>query len=222
MKKIFFILSLIAVVLVTTSCNDYETYADLRKKENAAIAQFVANNTEVSKQFLTGPIKALTESEFENNGFVTDVSKNEYVLFESTGVYMQIVRQGCGEKIAEGESADVLCRFYEYNVLGDSLQLTNNVPSFAYLYDKMQVVNNYGSFSGSFASGTSLMATAYSSTSVPGGWLLPLRFINVGRQSDETELAKVRLLVPASQGQQSAMQSTYPCFYEIIYQRGLN
>ena len=63
------------------------------------------------------------------------------------------------------------------------------------------------------------MYTAYSDKSVPAGWLVPFTYINIGRQvSTEQPIAKVRLIVPHSQGQKDASSRVYPCFYEISYQ----
>ena len=57
--------------------------------------------------------------------------------------------------------------------------------------------------------------------SVPSGWILPLQFIKLGRQSDpNAEVAKVRLIVPSTEGQKDAMNGVYPCFYEITYTKG--
>ena len=39
-------------------------------------------------------------------------------------------------------------------------------------------------------------------------------------RSAEDKNAKVKLIVPHSQGQSYAVQSVYPCLYEITYQRG--
>ena len=66
-----------------------------------------------------------------------------------------------------------------------------------------------------------VMYINYGSTAVPSGWLVPLSYINLGRYtSSDAELAKVRLIVPHSAGQSNAVQSVYPCLYEITYQRG--
>ena len=62
------------------------------------------------------------------------------------------------------------------------------------------------------------MYAAYSSTSVPKGWLVPLSYIKVGRQFSEDQISKVRLIVPHSEGHANATSSVYPCFYEITYQ----
>ena len=87
MKKISSLLALLIAMLLVSSCKDHETYADQKKKERAAI------NAYIQKQ----GIKVITESEFLKDT-ITDVSKKEFVLFDNTGVYMQIVRKGWAKK----------------------------------------------------------------------------------------------------------------------------
>lgn len=201
----------LAVAALLTACDDEMTYADQKEKENTAISQYIAKHN----------IKVIEESEFEAKDSTTDVAANEYVLFESSGVYMQIVRKGCGRPIADGESATVLCRFSEYNLFTDSLQLTNDVPYYSALVEKMTVKNSSGTFSGSFVASSSLLYQAYSTTSIPSGWLIPLGYINVGRpEKEEDEIAKVNLIVPHSQGHSNATQNVVPYFYTITYQKG--
>ena len=188
---------LAAIMLVSiVACHDSETYADQKKKERTAIRAFI-----------------------EEQG-INVISEKEFVLFENTGVYMQIVRRGCGEKIKQGETTNVLCRFNEYNLLTDSLFLTNNLLEYSSYPDKMAVTNTLGTFTATFVSGTMMMA--YQTTSVPAGWLIPLSYINVGRMLEENdELAKVKLIVPHSQGTSYALSNVQPCYYELTYQRGL-
>ena len=115
----------------------------------------------------------ISEDEFLKDT-TTDVEKNEWVLFESSGVYMQIVRRGSGKPLAYGESETVLCRFTERNLLTDSIQLSNDIfPSVSQTFDKMSVNNYSGTFRGSFDK-SSLMYRAYGngSTTVPQGWLV--------------------------------------------------
>ena len=196
-------------IFMLTACNNTETYAELKEKERNAINQFIVDRN----------IKVISETDFLANGEVTNVANNEYVLFGSNGVYMQIVEKGCGEKIKKGETTNVICRFSERNVMADTLQLTNNVIYYSSMPDIMQVINNSGTFTASFTAG--LMYSVYGS-SVPTGWLVPLTYVNVGRPIEESdELAKVRLIVPAEQGQQYASQNVYPCFYEITFERGI-
>ncbi|MBQ5577406.1 MAG: DUF4827 domain-containing protein, partial [Prevotella sp.] len=153
----------------------------------------------------------------------TNLAKNEFVLFESSGVYMQIVRKGCGTKLKKGETATVLCRFIERNLKrgADSIQLTNESATYSSICDKMTVKNTAGTFTASFINGSSVMYRIYQSASVPAGWLVPLTYINLGRPINEgDEIAKVRLIVPHTQGQAYASQNVYPCLYDITYERG--
>jgi hypothetical protein len=138
---------------------------------------------------------------------------------------MQIVRIGCGSMLADGESTRLVCRFSEYDILEDTTTVCNNNPdmslngkSVVALPDIIQVSRTSGSFNASFESG--VMLTVYRSASVPAGWLVPLSYIKVGRpQSLTDECAKVRLIVPHSQGHASASSNVTPCYYEITFQR---
>ena len=206
----FCILSMLCMLLA--SCSNYETYAEQKEAESDAINAFIAKNN----------INVISESTFFSKGNVTDVSKNEYVLFASSGVYMQIVRKGCGEKIKEGETTTVIGRFSERNIKTDSLVANTNTISYRRFCDKMTVTNTLGTFTASFISGESWMVSAYSTTSVPSGWLTPLTYINIGRPANEDEeIAKVNLIIPHTQGHARATQYVYPCYYEITYERGL-
>lgn len=216
----------LTLLLVTfSSCDDDETYAELRETENKAIASFVKKGCTVMAEdegteiLHVGPITEISEEQFYAQDSMTNVERNEYVLFAGSGVYMQIVRQGSGERIKDGESAQVVCRFHEYNISADSLQLSNRVPAYEQLPDILSVSNTSGTFTASFTSG--LMMNAYQSSSVPGGWIIALPFVRLGRQfSEDSEVAKIRLIVPSTEGQQAASNGVYACFYEIIMQRG--
>lgn len=207
----FLALTLIAIVALA-SCSDSETYADLKKKERSAINRYIANQK----------IKVISEDVFNAQNQTTNVDKNEWVLFEGTGVYMQIVREGCGKKLESGKTEKLLCRLNEYNILesDSSLQCTN-IISYNWLVEKMTVKNTSGTFSGTFDKKSSLMYNTYSSTAVPSGWLVPLTYIKLGIPASATdEIAKVKLIVPHSMGQSNASQKVYPCMYEITYQLG--
>ncbi len=203
-------IALFAAVTIV-SCDDTETYAEQKDRERAAISRFIADSA----------INVITEAQFKEQGYKTDVSKNQFVLMQNSGVYMQIVREGCGNKIKEGETTTVLCRFTERNILTDSLQLTNDILSFSSIVDKMTVSNNSGTFTASFIDGQSVMAMFYGSTSVPSGWLVPFTYIKVGRpETADDEIAKVNLIVPHTQGHSYASSGVYPCYYTITYERG--
>lgn len=211
MKKLTILAMLLVALTAAISCDDTETYAEQKARERSVIAKYIADSA----------VNVISEATFRDQGYTTSLARNEFVLFESNGVYMQIVRQGCGEKLKEGETASVLCRFTERNMLTDSVMLTNDVLYWAALPEKMSVTNTSGTFTAAFVSGQSLMSTAYGSTSVPAGWLVPFTYIQLGRPSTaDEEIAKVRLIVPAAQGQAYASQYVYPCLYDITYERG--
>ena len=220
MNKIIYTLLFVFVMMGLTSCNDYETYADLKEKEQNAISNFIAREG----------IQVIDESTFKAQGETTDTADNQFVRMSRTGVYMQIVRKGCGQQLGTNESASLLCRFMEKNLLTDSVLIRNDQKGSIYYsslgqyidpsqyVDKMYVTRNGTTITAMFESG--MMQNYHSSTSVPGGWLVPLNYINVGRPEKEgDEIAKVRLIVPHSQGTADASSSVYPCYYEISYER---
>lgn len=227
MKKLLFAMIAVAALCSFAACSDSETYADLRNRERDSINAFLRNEN----------IKVITEAQFKerfDKGMtLTDTAKanNEYVLFESNGIYMQVIDQGCGDYIKQGETTDVLVRFSEYNLKTEaristtSLQLSNNVVGYSYLPDKMSVTNTSGTFTGTFDTSSSLMAKAYgySSTSaaVPSGWLTPFTWVKIGRpQTASEKIAHVRILVPHTYGTSAASGSVYACLYDMTIQRG--
>lgn len=206
------------VVSLFAACNDYETYSDLKKKERQAISKFLVDSA----------INVISEKQFEEQGQTTDLKKNQYVLLDKSGVYMQIIRKGCGQQVESGKTVNVLCRFSETNILTDSMLIRNDIVGTIYMngqyidvsqyVDKMTVQRNGSTFQASFVSG--MMQLYHGTSSVPSGWLVPLLYINVGRPLQEgDEIAKVKLIVPHSQGTQTASQSVFPAFYVITYQR---
>ena len=208
------------------ACDDEDTYADRLKRERKQIQGFLQTGVQVmaddSLSYILnvpGPINVISEDQFYANDSTTDVSRNEFVLFEGSGVYMQIVRKGSGSPLADGERATVLSRYVEFNIANDTIQSSNKSTYYAPYPEVMTCTNTSGLMSGRFTSG--LMYTLYGTSTVPSGWLIPLPFINLGRQdTPEGGTALVRLIVPAAQGQSDAGYNIYPCFYEISYQRG--
>ena len=206
-KSFGFVLAF-AALFTMISCEDYETYAEKKDREKSAINDFISAHK----------INVIDESTFYRNDSMTDASKNEYVLFDNTGVYMQIVRKGTGKKLGHKQSADLLCRFTEINLFTDSVSLSNQNQSYAYDPEEMTVYNSYGVFTASFTNPYGLMYSYYGQ-SVPAGWLVPLTFIKIGKQiSSETEIAKVKLIVPAEQGHQMASANVNPYHYEITFE----
>lgn len=218
MRKIFSLLATVLLLSVLSSCKDGETYQEKRDKEIAAINSYIAEKK----------VKVISEEQFFAQDSMTDVSKNEFVLFEASGVYMQIVRKGCGQKLRDGETANVLCRFTEYNLMlgADSISLTNDAPGYSANVDRMTITNTSGTFSGTFDTSSRMyMAYGYSAsssyTSLPSGWLVPFGYIQLGRPVNEgDETAKVRIIVPHKQGHLSASNYVTPYLYELTLERG--
>ena len=222
MKRLIYPILMMLCALFYMSCQDYETYGDKKAKERDAINNFISKKN----------IQVIDENQFEAQGYTTDTTKHQFVKMSRTGVYMQIVRKGCGSKLEENKSVSVICRFTEFNILADSVQLSNLMPSFliynqstgtaidaSQYYEKMNVSRTGTTITASFVSGLMMMYHS-SSSSVPGGWLIPLNYINIGRpESENDEIARVNLIVPHSQGTADASSSVYPCYYEITYER---
>ncbi len=224
MNKIFYTLAFVFGIIVLTSCNDYETYADMKEKEQDAISNYISREG----------IQVIDEATFKSQGETTDVDANQYVRMSRSGVYMQIVRKGCGSMLEDKKSVNLLCRFVEKNLMTDSILIRNDEKGSIYIasmgmvidpsqyVDKMNVTRNGTTITAMFVSDPQpgMMQTYHNSTSVPGGWLVPLNYVNVGRPENVgDEVAKVRLIVPHSQGTADASSSVYPCFYEITYER---
>ena len=208
MKRFNYLIVCVCALLMFSACDKTETYSEKRDKEVKAIRAFIAESH----------INTITEEAFRSANYQTDLNRNEFVLFDGTGVYLQIVRKGCGEPIKSHESVNVLCRFTEKNLIRDSLVLTNNTVNFSAEPDVMTVHNTSGTYQGSFTKG--LMLSIYGAA-VPNGWLAALPYVNVGRPvNEDDEVARVRLIVPAEQGQQLASQSVNPYYYDITFERG--
>lgn len=214
-------------VLCTVSCSKDETYAEQKEKERNAIKGFISQGINVVSDGDTIlrvlPITVISEEQFHAQDSTTDLSRNEYVLFNGTGVYMQIVRKGVGPKLESGQSKQVIARYTEFNIMLDSIQSSNEVLYFSATPDIINISNSYGTFTASFNTTDyrpGAMYSFYKSTEVPAGWLVPFTYIHIGRQGkQDDEIAKVRLIVPHTQGTSSARESVYPCFYELTFQQ---
>ena len=199
-KKIAFLLMTLAVVV--SSCNNYETYGDKKEKERNAISKFISDHN----------ITVISEDQFNQQG-----SKNEYVKFDRNGVYMQIVRQGCGSDLADGGQATLVCRYAETNIFADTIQSYNNTPAYAATPDRMFISRATSVYSAQFLDG--MMMNTYGAT-VPAGWLVPMPYIKIGHPTSETEeCSRVRLIVPHTQGHAYSSSNVIPYFYEITYER---
>jgi hypothetical protein len=134
------------------------------------------------------------------------------VYLSKSGVYMQIVRKGNGTPLEDGKSINLLCRFVEVNIKQNTVYY--NAYNYVFQDDKINVQRTGSTYTASFISGR--MYEAYGA-SVPAGWLVAFNYLNVGRST--ADLAKVRLIVPHSQGHSTASSNVYPYYYELTFQR---
>ena len=193
--------------LFTQSCNDGKTYAELKEEEREAILRFIEKND----------IKVIDEDQFEAQDSMTNVAANEFVLFEETGVYMQVTEKGNGEQLEDGRH-EMLVRYMEKQIVSDGTTDTLSFNTNGNWYphpDEFIVTKQDNSLSASFGV-NGAMYEAHGSAYVPAGWLLPLNYLKVGREISGR--SKVKLILPHSQGTSTASGQVFPCYYEITYQ----
>lgn len=199
-------LLVLACLTLLTACDDYETYGEKKEKERDAIKAFI------SKQGIT----PISETQFRQQGYVTRAEYNEFVYMEKSGVYMQIERQGCGEKLKENDGGQLVARFIEVPLYNQDQAISD----YSYPYDPtiISITKTGSTITARFIEG--LMKDTYGE-SVPTGWLVPLTYINIGRdtQSPDDQVAKVNLIVPHSQGNSIATANVYPYYYTITFER---
>ena len=198
------------------SCDNGETYADMKEREKNAINRFIEDNN----------IKVISQDQFIAQDSTTNVEENEFVLFNEDGIYMQIESRGEGKsmiEMAKEQSADstisktILCRFFEYDIEGGDTITTNKYSSS--IVDKMLVkyIHRSRRYQASFIEGK--MVEKYKSSVVPQGWIKPLDYVRLTRNSGR--IAKIRIIVPHSSGTSNASGYVLPMYYEISYQLGI-
>lgn len=220
MKQIVWTFAALMCLTTLFSCDNGETYADMKEKEKKAIDRFIQYNE------FTGPIKVISQEQFEAQDSTTNVDENEFVLFNEDGIYMQIVSRGEGKSLVEfakEQSTDstisktILCRFLEYDIEAGEYTIENIYSSS--IVDKMLVkyIHRSRRYQASFTEGK--MVGKYKSSVVPQGWIKPLDYIRLTRNSGR--IAKIRIIVPHSSGTANASGYVLPMYYEISYQLGI-
>ena len=201
--KLNALLAFLVFAVSFVSCDDTVTYSEMKDKERDAVNAYIKEKK----------INVISFDDFVANDSTTDVGNNEYVLVDD--VYMQIVNNPrktdeASYSINDGDNVDLLIRYYEYNIQDDDTITANLYAAEA---DEMRVTNNSGSYTATFTSG--IMNSVYGS-SVPTGWLVPLRFLTFTRK--QSNLAKVNVIVPHTKGTSTAATYVYPCLYQITFQ----
>ena len=201
MRKYIIVAIAALLTLAWSSCEDVETYAEMKEKEKANIENFIREQG----------IKVIDVETFRAQNDSTSVEKNEYVLFSDKGVYMQIVRKGEGKMMERGDRGVFMARYIEQNIeTGDTI--SGNL--YALSPDYFTCKREGDSYTASFTQG--YMMSIYGTSAVPTGWLVPFGYIKPGRPNDKA--AKVRLILPHSESTALAAQYVYPTFYEITYE----
>ena len=201
--KLNALLALFVLAASFVSCDDTVTYSEMKDKERDAVEAYIREKK----------INVITYDAFIANDSTTDAGNNEYVLVDD--VYLQIVNNprktdSKAYGINDGDNVDLLVRYYEYNIQDDDTITANLYAADA---DEMRVSNKSGSYTATFTSG--VMNSVYGS-SVPTGWLVPLRFLAFTRK--QSNLAKVNIIVPHTKGTSNAATYVYPCHYQISFQ----
>ena len=208
MKKFGILLMMVlGLGLAFQSCNNGKTYAEMKEDEREAIQRFLELNN----------IKVIDEDQFAEQDSMTNVAANEFVLFDESGVYMQVVERGNGQLLEDGRH-EFLVRYVEEQIVEDGTTDTLSLNTLSNLFphpDEFILTKEKNSLSASFSNGGA-MSEAHSSAYVPSGWLLPLNYLKVGREISGR--SKIKLILPHSQGTATASGQVFPCYYEITYQ----
>ncbi len=218
MKKNYLLWAVTALIMLALqSCNNGKTYAEMKEEEADAINKYILEND----------IKVISEADFAAQDSTT--KENEYVLLDESGVYMHVDNRGPGEEVLGNGTYDMVARFVEIALqtrsdlgmtAGDTLLANFHVsnPSYTIKGEDFKLTISGESYSASFTRSDSYsMYGMYGTVAVPSGWLIPLRYLKPGRTNDAEKIARVKLIVPHSEGTSSATQSVYPCFYELTY-----
>lgn len=218
MKKNYLLLAVTGLIMLALqSCNNGKTYAEMKEEEADAINKYILEND----------IKVISEAEFAAQDSTT--KENEYVLLDESGVYMHVDNRGPGKEVLGNGTYDMVVRFVEVALQtrsdlgiteGDTLLANMHVanPSYTINGEDFKLTISGESYSASFTRSDSYsMYGTYGTVAVPAGWLIPLRYLKPGRTNNSDKIARVKLIVPHSEGTSSATQSVYPCFYELTY-----
>ncbi|MCD8031912.1 MAG: DUF4827 domain-containing protein [Bacteroides sp.] len=211
-KLIFFLLSFCILGSVFYSCDNSKTYAEKLADERKAINKYIADHN----------IKVIPEEEFLKDT-VTDVSKNEYVYFD-TGVYMQIVDRGTEEVTDTFRNNDiVLARYVEYSIMtGDTIiDITDTSNPLGMYPEGFRLVRSGSNISGLFLltePGITPVLNyiyyqyyGYPVTGVMNGWLQSIQFLR--------DKSHVKLIIPSKMGHQYSSAAVYPYYYDVYFQR---
>ena len=82
----------------------------MKEEEREAIKRFIERED----------INVISFEQFQEQDSTTNVDENQFVLFSETGVYMQIVEEGNGERLKDGRY-EILVRYVEEQITSDGI-----------------------------------------------------------------------------------------------------
>ncbi|MDY3266335.1 MAG: DUF4827 domain-containing protein [Phocaeicola sp.] len=218
----------IICILFCQGCDNGITYAEQKEIEKDAIQAWITKHD----------YKIISEEQFLKQDTITN--ENEFVFFKENGIYMNIISRGKGKKVLSDGRYTMVSRYIEIAlsdvkdtfVAGDTLSGNMNLKHYPIFGNPKWSLDQYmaypddyiltidGSLYKAAFKEMSMMAYIYKNSTVPSGWLMPLKYIKPAKTIPvlpSEDIARVKLIVPHEQGSIQASQKVYPCLYEITY-----
>ncbi len=193
MRKVLgLICFIIGLCVVFAACSSSETYADKLKNERKNISRFInEHNIVVLNQYPASGV----------------FKENEYFRDPLTGVYINVIDSGNGNRASSSKRSEVNVRFWDAMTLptADSDTVSNNVAGLQPISLTYGIVATYSS------NNTSSLDYYYLSTGITA----PLQYVG--------ENARVRLIVPFATGSTYQLAAFKAMYYtQLQYTRIVN
>ncbi|QIK53749.1 DUF4827 domain-containing protein [Dysgonomonas sp. HDW5B] len=193
MRKVLgLICFIIGLCVVFAACSSSETYADKLKNERKNISRFInEHNIVVLNQYPASGV----------------FKENEYFRDPLTGVYINVIDSGNGNRASSSKRSEVNVRFWDAMTLptADSDTISNNVAGLQPISLTYGIVATYSS------SNTNSLDYYYLSTGITA----PLQYVG--------ENARVRLIVPFATGSTYQLAAFKAMYYtQLQYTRIVN
>ena len=182
-KAIGYILAILSIIVLISSCESSESYADKLKKEKKYIKNFINENSiEVIDVYPTN-------GDFEDNQFFYD---------KTAGIYIQVVDTGNGTRAqSTGTLSQVDVRYSGARLLPDTTEYSNNGAA------GLQPISFIYGLSATYSNSSSYYWDEYIFLSP--SLAAPLKYVG--------EEGIVRLIIPFTQGSYYQQYSSYSPIY---------
>lgn len=191
-KGLGLICFIIGLCVVFAACSSSETYADKLKNERKNISRFINEHDIV------------VLNSYPASGVFKE---NEFFRDPVTGVYINVIDSGNGNRASVAKRSEVNVRFWDAMTLpaAESDTISNNIPGrqpFSFTYG---ITATYSS------SNSNLLEYYYLSAGITA----PLQYVG--------ENARVRLIVPFASGSSFQLTAFKPIYYtQLQYTRIVN